>query len=84
MKLNPAGRDDEYNQFIFRGGCTLIFDLDTLDLCYAIKKPIDDESRIERQRRYLLGEWGMPDRAAYAGGRIGDEPEPLALLHGAC
>lgn len=37
---------------IFRGGCTLIFDLDTLKLKYAIKKSIDDNGRIEQQFRY--------------------------------
>jgi hypothetical protein len=71
----------ENNSFTFRGGCTLIFDLDVLELRYAVKKPIDDEARVDRQRRYLLGEWGMPDRATFAGGRIGGETEPFALLH---
>ena len=81
MKLDLDGPDHEDNTFVFRGGCTLILDLATLGLCYAIKKPIDDETRIDRQRRYLLGEWGMPERATFAGGRIGGEDEPLALLH---
>jgi hypothetical protein len=74
-------------QFVSRGeqvrrrGCTLILDMDTLDLLYAIKKPIDDQRRLDRQRRYLLGEWGMPERAVYFGGRFGAEDEPFALLH---
>jgi hypothetical protein len=82
LQLDLNRPASENNSFTFRGGCTLIFDLDRLELCYAIKKPIDDEARIERQRRYLLGEWGMPERATFTGGRIGDEAEPLALLHG--
>lgn len=41
--------------FDFRGGCTLIFDLDTLCLRYAIKKDIDDVARMETQFRYTSG-----------------------------
>lgn len=41
--------------FIFRGGCTLIFDLDTMKLKYAIKKDINDKKRIESQYRYMNG-----------------------------
>lgn len=74
----PRGRD---NEFTFRGGCTLILDLDTMELRYAIKKPIDDERRLKRQQQYLLGEWGMPERAVYFGGRFDDTDEPFALLH---
>lgn len=73
----PAGPD---NEFVFRGGCTLILDLDTLALRYVIRKPIDDQRRLERQRRYLLGEWGLPERATYFG-PPGREDEPFALLH---
>ena len=81
--LDPASPASEQNTFTCRGGCTLILDLETMELRYAIKKPIDDGRRIERQRRYLLGEWGqLPERAAYCGGRIGDEDEPFAILHG--
>lgn len=43
------------NEFIFRGGCTLIFDLDTEKLKYAISKSINDESRMEAQFRYTSG-----------------------------
>jgi hypothetical protein len=40
------------HHIIFRGGCTLIFDLETLKLRYAIKKDIDDKDRMIRQFRY--------------------------------
>ncbi|MEO1033247.1 MAG: hypothetical protein AAFX55_17720 [Bacteroidota bacterium] len=40
------------NGFVFRGGCTLIFDLNHRKLKYAIKKAIDDKDRIEQQFRY--------------------------------
>jgi hypothetical protein len=69
------------NTFTFRGGCTLILDLDTLELRYAIKKPIYDRRRLDRQRRYLLGEWGVPERAVWYGGTFGGEDEPFAMMH---
>jgi hypothetical protein len=46
------GKDKPENGFIFRGGCTLIFDLDRMKLKYAIKKGIDDVERMERQYKY--------------------------------
>ncbi|MBA4852016.1 hypothetical protein [Emticicia sp. BO119] len=47
--------NQSHNEFIFRGGCTLIFDLDTEKLKYAICKNINDESRMEAQFRYRSG-----------------------------
>jgi len=44
-KIRSPKRGGE-NHIIFRGGCTLIFDLDALRLRYAIKKDIDDRDRI--------------------------------------
>ena len=37
---------------IFNGGCTLIFDLDTLRVRYAVKKDINDYARMIRQYKY--------------------------------
>jgi len=51
--------------FIFRGGCTLIFDLDTMDLKYAIKKDINDKLRMERQFRYMNGRFKASASAGY-------------------
>lgn len=39
--------------FLFQGGCTLIFDLDTLKLKYAISKPLID---LEHLENHLLNE----------------------------
>ncbi len=50
----PDGEARE-NGFVFRGGATLLFDLDTLTLKYAITKPITDESRMVSQYRYMHG-----------------------------
>jgi hypothetical protein len=55
------------------GGCTLILDLDTLVLRYAIRKPIDDPQR-EADFRHWMGE--NPTAAALAG-----LDEPIAHLH---
>lgn len=81
-KLDSKRPHGPGNTFQFRGGCTLILDLDTLELCFSIKKKIDDEVRLDRQRRFLLGEWGMAGRLTFTGGRNGEEAEPLAALHG--
>jgi hypothetical protein len=40
------------DMFVFRGGATLIFDLDKNCLKYVIKKPFDDISRMEQQYRF--------------------------------
>ncbi|WP_442587223.1 hypothetical protein ACSBL2_14370 [Pedobacter sp. AW31-3R] len=41
------GPQDELEEFLeFKGGCTLIFDLDTLKLKYAISKPLIDVNTI--------------------------------------
>ena len=55
------------------GGCTLILDLDTLDLRYAIGKSISDERR-EAAYREWLGE--NPTAAA-----LSALDEPIAHLH---
>ena len=68
--------------FTFRGGCTLILDMDQNKLLYAVKKPIADERRKERHRQLLRGEFGLPERGVYFGAD-GSNLEPFALLHGA-
>ena len=52
-KTEKGTRGDQH--IIFRGGCTLIFDLDTLKLRYAIKKDVDDRDRMIRQFKYESG-----------------------------
>jgi hypothetical protein len=67
--------------FIFRGGSTLILNLDTMRLRYAITKDIADESRLERQIQYRRGLMidGSP-RATYFR-HLRNAEEPFALLH---
>lgn len=65
--------------FTFRGGATLIFDMFTGDLRYAIRKRITDDKRLQMQRDFLL------DRASGTLGMVysGDDAarEPFAMIH---
>jgi hypothetical protein len=65
----------------FRGGATLILNLDTMQLEYAIRKSIADGSRLERYKEYRrqLAMEGSP-RATYFK-RLTEADEPFALLH---
>jgi hypothetical protein len=40
------------DHIIFRGGCTLVFDLETQQLLYAIKKDVNDHQRMLRQFQF--------------------------------
>jgi hypothetical protein len=67
----------------FRGGCTLLIDLDTQRVRYAIRKPIRGESadrRLARQREYLEGADDVSLAGAYFGPGA-EAGEPFALLH---
>ncbi|MBD2701912.1 hypothetical protein IC229_14785 [Spirosoma sp. BT702] len=44
--FDPSRRTKVREAFVLRGGCTLIFDLDTLALRYAIAKPLLDTARM--------------------------------------
>jgi hypothetical protein len=74
---------DQAATFEFRGGCTLILDLETLKLKYVIKKLIDNsDGRLTRQRAYRMGDAGASLRATYFGRPEHDgNNEPFALLH---
>jgi len=53
-QVRVVAEDPKSEVFDFRGGCTLIFDLegDEPSLRYAITKPIDDEARLAEIRKY--------------------------------
>jgi hypothetical protein len=66
----------------FRGGCTLILDLDTHRLLYRVGKPIDDEDRLKRQRDYMIDSVQGSLRATYfAPFKDKALSQPFALLH---
>ena len=76
---------------IFRGGCTLILDLETLNVRYAIARRIDNNERLNRIRAYRTqkAEEDFSVRATYFGNALLDDSdesasaqqEPFALLH---
>jgi quinol monooxygenase YgiN len=77
-----AGQDPANPDFWFRGGCTLLVDLETGFIRYCIVKHIDSEQRLQRQRAFLQGGATPSLRATYFGGwRSAENPEPFAFLH---
>jgi hypothetical protein len=80
LGLARTGPDDM--DFEFRGGCTMLVDLRDWTVRYAIRKRIDDESRLQAQRDYLTGAAEADLRAMYFGDRaVQAGAEPFALLH---
>ncbi len=78
LEEEPTGPKPE--KFFFRGGCTLVFDLNTLKLKYRIIKRIDDkDDRLKRQRIYRTGEGLASLRMTYFG--PAEKTEPFAFLH---
>ena len=76
--LSPAPPAD----FPFRGGCTLLIDLDKGVVRYCIAKNIGSQERLERQRAYLGGQGDTSLRATYFGNLLRQEAkEPFALIH---
>jgi hypothetical protein len=85
IPLDPATTPHgapETETFKFRGGCTLILDLDTKELRYLIAKDITDENRLNRHRRFRMqdGEDGS-QRSLYFR-KLASSQEPFAILHG--
>lgn len=65
------------SNFKFRGGCTLLVDLETRQVRYCISKSILDERRLEAQRRFLSEPPGLSLWGTY----FDEGAEPFALLH---
>ena len=76
---------DDGGSFPFRGGCTMIIDLDANKLRYCVRKPINKQDggpRLQRQRAFQESQSGMGLRSTYFG-RLQERllNEPFALLH---
>jgi hypothetical protein len=68
--------------FWFRGGCTILIDLDSGEVRYAIGKGITGAARLESQRRFLSGDSDGSLAATYFGDpRVREDAEPFAILH---
>jgi hypothetical protein len=86
VAIDPNNRS--LGTFEFRGGATLIFDLegDKPSLRYAITRPIDSEERLTDIRAYRKGKDGrLSLRDTYFGESGSDakhlDDEPLCMLH---
>ncbi|SDN26840.1 hypothetical protein [Pseudomonas jinjuensis] len=74
---DPLERSED-GDFAFRGGATLIIDLRDGALRYIVRKSIEDDERLEAQRRFLLT--GSNSLAlTYRGHRRSDNP--FAMTH---
>jgi hypothetical protein len=69
------------NHIQFRGGCTLIFDLDDLSLLYAISKPLDDQKRMLRQFNYTSGRMGSAPALYFGTAALQKAIGPFAMMH---
>lgn len=78
-KTSQEQRGDDH--IIFRGGCTLVFDLDTLRLRYAIKKDIDDHDRMVRQFRYESGMMHDEGQTYFDSKTMNALAGPFAFMH---
>lgn len=79
----PEDNPKPNHYFEFRGGCTLIFDLDTLCLRYAISKDIDDVQRMETQYRYQQSLSSESSSSMYFDQYILSKLSgPFAFMHG--
>ena len=56
VPLDP--RDPGSINFQFRGGCTLVLDLDSDQLRYCIAKPLNDPDRFKSEMEYLQNNGG--------------------------
>ena len=78
-------KEEDGSTFLFRGGCTMIVDLDTMKLRYCVRKPInktEGEPRLARHRAFRESQAGLGLRAVYFSGAQESLPkEPFALLH---
>jgi len=80
----PPGEPD----FIFRGGGTMLIDINTGRVRYVISKGIDSERRLNIQRQYLGSSEASLAYTYFGNPRLnyfkvdGSQREPFALLHG--
>src|SRR5262249_34553615 len=65
--------------FWYRGGVTLIMDLDSFDVRFAVQKNVVSVDRLNRQRKFLGATTGTSLRELYFGAL--DRGQRLASLH---
>jgi hypothetical protein len=78
VATDPPPKED----FWFRGGCTLLVDLEHREVRYLIVKDIESADRLKAQREFLLEPQEGSLRATYFGDPRRQTPaEPFAMLH---
>lgn len=78
-EAGPENRPEPH--IIFKGGCTLVFDLEEQRLRYAIKKDIDDHDRMIRQYRYQCGMMGDTGVTYFDHDQMNALAGPFAFMH---
>lgn len=68
-----------HSDFWYRGGVTLIMDLESFELRYAIQKSVFETDRLNRQRQFVERLTGTSLRELYFGAT--DSSQRLAALH---
>lgn len=77
----PGADGEKPLSFIFRGGSTLVLDLDTMQLRYAIAKKIGDDERLQRYTQFRQGLMRDGSSRATYFRHLENSDEPFALLH---
>lgn len=81
-RREPYDRDrSAFGHFQFRGGCTLLIDLQNRSVRYCIRKDVLNQRRLEQQRSHETGTGSTSLRATYFRTSRRDRQEPFALLH---
>lgn len=75
------GKEVPEDGIIFRGGCTLIFDLDEMRIKYVIRKGMDDRNRIENQFRYQKGYFDDGGETYFSAKELAHLSGPFAFMH---
>lgn len=70
------------SNYQFRGGATLIVDLDTLTLRYCIRCPITDDARRSDSENFMMTALSADMRSKFFGDDAAARNEPFAFLHG--
>jgi hypothetical protein len=82
VRIGSEKETPEKEKLIFRGGCTLVLNLEDLTIRYVIPKLITDDKRLQRHREYHQMPFGQSLRATYFGAPNNRTiAEPFALLH---
>ena len=82
MIIEITQRVDKNTEDEFEGGCTLIVDLQRLEVRYCIFKDVDSRERRERQRSFQASFAGATLRSIYFPTPTGEAPdEPFRMLH---